>query len=180
MIVYWCNKNAEPGILARPICGWTFLGLPWKVIVTYKLPVFIESTRSKIPPLNLILSYLSLFHQFTFCLSKTHLNNIFPYIARSPKCAFPLMFIESIVYTYFTHLILLNLIARTNYANVGFEFLTAVVMKCSVFWDIIFTPVSCFAYSSTLKMEATSCPETSVEFKRTTRRHVSEDRTLSV
>jgi hypothetical protein len=39
--------------------------------------------------------------------------------------------------------------------NVGFEILTAVIMKCSVFWDI-----------------------TSVDFERTTRRYVSETRIL--
>jgi hypothetical protein len=34
------------------------------------------------------------------------------------------------------------------------------------------------AYSSTLKMKATSSSETSVDFQRTTRRHFPEDRTL--
>jgi hypothetical protein len=38
--------------------------------------------------------------------------------------------------------------------------------------------VSCSAYSSTLKMEATCFSETSVDFQRTTRRYITEDRTL--
>jgi hypothetical protein len=42
-----------------------------------------------------------------------------------------------------------------------------------------FMVVSCLAHSSTLKMEATSCSsETSVDFKRTTWRYISEDMTL--
>jgi hypothetical protein len=39
-------------------------------------------------------------------------------------------------------------------------------------------PVSCLAYSSTLKMKATWSSETSVDFQRTTRRYIPEDRTL--
>jgi hypothetical protein len=38
--------------------------------------------------------------------------------------------------------------------------------------------VSCLAYSSTLKMEATCSSETSVEFQRTIRRYTPEDRTI--
>jgi hypothetical protein len=38
--------------------------------------------------------------------------------------------------------------------------------------------VSCLAYSSTLKMEATCSSETSVDFQRTTRRYIPEVRTL--
>jgi hypothetical protein len=38
--------------------------------------------------------------------------------------------------------------------------------------------VSCSAYSSTLKMEAICCSETSVYFQRTTRRHAPGDSTL--
>jgi hypothetical protein len=41
-----------------------------------------------------------------------------------------------------------------------------------------FTLVSCLAYSSTLKMEATYSSETSVDFRRTTWRYIPEDRTL--
>jgi hypothetical protein len=37
---------------------------------------------------------------------------------------------------------------------------------------------SCFAYSSTLKMEATRFPETLVDFQRTIWRYIPEDRTL--
>jgi hypothetical protein len=42
----------------------------------------------------------------------------------------------------------------------------------------LFTLVSCLAYSLTLKMEATFSPETSLDFQRTTRRYIREDRTL--
>jgi hypothetical protein len=41
-----------------------------------------------------------------------------------------------------------------------------------------FMLVSCLAYSSTVKIEATCSSETSVEFHRTTRRYIPEDRTL--
>jgi hypothetical protein len=41
-----------------------------------------------------------------------------------------------------------------------------------------FTLVFCLAYSSTLKMEATCSSETSVDFQRTTRRYIPEDKTL--
>jgi hypothetical protein len=55
------------------------------------------------------------------------------------------------------------------YYSVGFEVLTAVVMKSCIFCDktllaTCFTLVSCLPYSGTLKMEATSSSETSVEF----------------
>jgi hypothetical protein len=43
-----------------------------------------------------------------------------------------------------------------------------------------FTMVSCLAYSLTLKMEAICSFVMSVDFQRTTRRHVSEDRTLQL
>jgi hypothetical protein len=39
-----------------------------------------------------------------------------------------------------------------------------------------FTQVSCLAYSSTLKMEATCSSETSLDFHWTTRRYIPEDR----
>jgi hypothetical protein len=42
----------------------------------------------------------------------------------------------------------------------------------------VFTLVSCSAYSSDLKMEATCSFETSVGFQRTTRRDIPEDRNL--
>jgi hypothetical protein len=41
-----------------------------------------------------------------------------------------------------------------------------------------FILVSCSAYSSTLKMKATSSSETLVHSQRTTRRYITEDRTL--
>jgi hypothetical protein len=56
-------------------------------------------------------------------------------------------------------------------------------MKGTIFWDITprtpllasaFTLVSCSAYSSTLKIEATGSSETSVDFQRATRRHILE------
>jgi hypothetical protein len=43
-----------------------------------------------------------------------------------------------------------------------------------------FTLVSCSAYSSTLKMEAISSPETSVDIRQTTRRYIPEDSTLQL
>jgi hypothetical protein len=43
---------------------------------------------------------------------------------------------------------------------------------------ICFILVSCFAYSSTLKMEATCSPDKSVEPQRTTRCYIPHDRTL--
>jgi hypothetical protein len=41
-----------------------------------------------------------------------------------------------------------------------------------------FTPVSCSSYSSTLKMEGTCSPETSVDFQWSTRRYIPEDNAL--
>jgi hypothetical protein len=103
-----------------------------------------------------------------------------------------------------------------TYDYVGFEVLTVVVVKSTIFWVIaLCTPlkvnrrfggtyrlhlqggrisqarnhlcfppafilVSCFAYFSTLKMEATCASETSVDFQRTTRRYIPEDSTLQV
>jgi hypothetical protein len=61
---------------------------------------------------------------------------------------------------------------KNNY--VGFEALKAVVMKsCSAF-----ILVSFLVYFSKMKMEATCSSETSVDFQRTTRRYIPEDRTL--
>jgi hypothetical protein len=71
----------------------------------------------------------------------------------------------------------------------GFEVLTAVVMKSFIFLDITpcrqlnlglapaFTLVSCSAYLA-LKMEAICLSETSVDFQRTTRHYIQEDSTL--
>jgi hypothetical protein len=92
--------------------------------------------------------------------------------------------------------------------TVGFEVLTAVLMKSTIFWDITpcsplkdnrhfegtcrlylqralclphaFTLVSCLACSSTLKMKATRSSQTSVDFQRTTRRYIPEDSTLQL
>jgi hypothetical protein len=89
-------------------------------------------------------------------------------------------------------------VEKSREVRIRFEVLTAAVMKSSIFWDIMpcsplevngrsggsrrsvatyFTLVSCLAYSSTLRMEATCSCETSVDFKRTTRRYITEDRT---
>jgi hypothetical protein len=74
--------------------------------------------------------------------------------------------------------------------HVGFEVLTSVFMKSTIIWDIkpcsplkvclppAFMLVSCSAYSSILKMEATYSSETSVEFQMTTRLYIREDSTL--
>jgi hypothetical protein len=52
----------------------------------------------------------------------------------------------------------------------------------SMIWELCLPPafrlVSCSTYSSTLKMEAICSSETSVETRRTTRRHIPEDDTL--
>jgi hypothetical protein len=88
---------------------------------------------------------------------------------------------------------------------VGFEVFTAVIAKSYIFWDVtlystvkvsrrfrgtyclhlqqsstccLLLLVSCLTYSSTLKMEAVHCSETSVDFHRTTRRHISGNKTL--
>jgi hypothetical protein len=58
---------------------------------------------------------------------------------------------------------------------IGFEVLTAVVVKSFIFWDILVTPL---AYSSTLKIKMKCSSETSVNFQRTTRYCIPEDRTL--
>jgi hypothetical protein len=60
---------------------------------------------------------------------------------------------------------------------VGFEVLTAVVMKSTVFWDITpaFMLVSCPSYSSTLKMEAICSSKKLVDFQQTTWRYIAED-----
>jgi hypothetical protein len=85
----------------------------------------------------------------------------------------------------------------------GFEVVTVMVVKTSIFWDITpcspftvnrrfkehvgsiclppaFTLVSCRAYCSNLKMEATCSSKTPVDFQRTTRRYIPEDRTLDM
>jgi hypothetical protein len=68
---------------------------------------------------------------------------------------------------------------------VGFEVLTAVVMKSSTFWDITSCSplkvnhllVSCSANSSTLKMKPICSSKKSVDFQRTTRRYIPKDST---
>jgi hypothetical protein len=108
-------------------------------------------------------------------------------------------------------------IIRTEF--LGFEVLTAVIIKSSLFWyiplrsqlkvnwtlggicrlyhqsrriwearnqnersyqaeQLIFKMVSCLAYSSALKMDATCSSETSVYFQRTTRRYIPGDTNL--
>jgi hypothetical protein len=106
----------------------------------------------------------------------------------------------------------------TQIWSVGYEVLTAVVMKCAIFWNITpcsplkvngrfrgkfhlnlqgrnqresrrqaelclspaFTPVSCSAYFSTLKMEVICSSGTSVEFQRTARRYIPEGNALEI
>jgi hypothetical protein len=76
---------------------------------------------------------------------------------------------------------------------VGFEVLTVVVMKSTVFWDIKpcsplkvnrLSPavmlVSCSAYSSTLKMEMICSSETLVDLQWTTRGYIPEVGNLEV
>jgi uncharacterized Rmd1/YagE family protein len=54
----------------------------------------------------------------------------------------------------------------------------------SIFWNIkdekeeFFLETSCFAYSSTPKMEEIYSSETSADFRRTTRYYIREDRIL--
>jgi hypothetical protein len=94
----------------------------------------------------------------------------------------------------------------SSVVTVGIEVLKPAVMKGSIFWDVTtrsqlkvnlrsggtwrlhlqslfclalaFTQVSCCAYSSILKTEATCSSETLVHFQRTTRCYIPEDRTL--
>jgi hypothetical protein len=91
-----------------------------------------------------------------------------------------------------------------TYYLVGSDVLTAVVMKSPILWHIMqfiplkvnrrfgktcrlhlqallatcFRLVSCLTYSSTLKVGAIRSSETSVDFQRTIRRYIPEDRTL--
>jgi hypothetical protein len=57
-------------------------------------------------------------------------------------------------------------------------------MKIKKKFGVMYSHTPCFmlasylSYSSTLKMEATSSSETSVEFQGTTRRYIPEDRKL--
>jgi hypothetical protein len=85
-----------------------------------------------------------------------------------------------------------QILHQVNSCAVGFEVLTPVVMKSSIFWDItlrsavkvgwrfggkcglLFFTLVYLAYSPTLKMEATCSSETSVDFQRTTRRYIPE------
>jgi hypothetical protein len=78
-----------------------------------------------------------------------------------------------------------------GYQHVGFEVLIGVVIKNSIFWDLIpygllkinqqavladcITLVSCLAYSSTMKIEATCPSETLVDFQWNT--HIISQKT---
>jgi hypothetical protein len=75
----------------------------------------------------------------------------------------------------------------TSSTNSAGEVRIAEVLKSSIFWDITpcspllatcFLLVSFFAYFLTLKMETTYSSETSIDFLRTTRRDIPEDRNL--
>jgi hypothetical protein len=67
---------------------------------------------------------------------------------------------------------------------VGFEFLTAVVMKSFIFWELCLPPAFMLlfwlAYAVTLMMEVTCSSEISVDFQWATCRYIPEDRTLRV
>jgi hypothetical protein len=76
-----------------------------------------------------------------------------------------------------------------TWKDVGFFILTAMVIKLyllgynavySAESQPAFAQVSCSAYSSTLKLEATCSSETSVDFQRTKRRYIQDDRTLQM
>jgi hypothetical protein len=80
----------------------------------------------------------------------------------------------------------MNISESLRSVSVGFEVLTAVVMRRSVLWDMApctpllansFILVSCLVYSSTLKMEAIFSSKTEVDFQRSTRRYIPQDRT---
>jgi hypothetical protein len=58
--------------------------------------------------------------------------------------------------------------------SIGFDVLTSVAVKSSFFW--VATPKS--PVKASLKMKATCSSETSVDFQRTTRRYIPEDRPL--
>jgi hypothetical protein len=101
-----------------------------------------------------------------------------------------------------------TLCGRHGVNYVGFEVLTVVTMKSSVFWDItlsgesqqtfwrnILSPykrkpskkpaaclmlVSCMAFSLTLKVEMICSSEMSLDFHQTTQCYIPEDRTLHV
>jgi hypothetical protein len=65
---------------------------------------------------------------------------------------------------------------------VGFEVLTAVIMKSTILKETslpsAFTLIYCSAYFSTMKMEAICSSETSIDTQWTTRRYIPEDGTL--
>jgi hypothetical protein len=90
-------------------------------------------------------------------------------------------------------------IHKTSLRHVGFEVLTVVAMKSSIFLHITqcsplkvdrrfgltcsklaasFMMVSSLAYSSIVEMEGTCSSETSADFQRTTKCYTPEDRTL--
>jgi hypothetical protein len=88
------------------------------------------------------------------------------------------------------------LVKKTLLNPVGFEVLTAVIMKSSIFCDItlcsslkmnqhfckppVFMLVSCLAYFSIVKMEVTCSSKMSVSFQQTSWHYtcISKDRTL--
>jgi hypothetical protein len=73
-----------------------------------------------------------------------------------------------------------SFLVMNSISSVGFEVLTAEVMKKSVCWDI--TPCSLlkvnrsFGGTCHLILEAKCSSETSVDFQRTKRRHIPEDK----
>jgi hypothetical protein len=67
---------------------------------------------------------------------------------------------------------------KGNAIYVGFEVLTAVVMKSTPCGSPAVTLVYCSAISSTLKLEMICSCETSVDFQRATRRYIPEYGTI--
>jgi hypothetical protein len=66
---------------------------------------------------------------------------------------------------------------QTHYENVGFEVLTAVDMQSSIIWNV--TPCSPLKINRCFRPEDSECSsETSVDFRRATRRYIQENRIL--
>jgi hypothetical protein len=99
------------------------------------------------------------FHCFVSHISKLQFAIILRFMPMSLKCAYSLL----IFFIYFSFLLLLNIYHEESISSKLFNY---------------FMLVSCLAYSSVLKMEATCSSETSVDSQWTTRRCISEERTL--
>jgi hypothetical protein len=72
---------------------------------------------------------------------------------------------------------------RVHFGNCKIWVSHSAFMSSFIFWDISlpdFTLVSCFAYSSTIKIEATCSSETSVDSQWTTRQYIQENKILHI